>query len=263
MLLLAWALVVFFAIVSMVLLYLWFRRKRTHDYSHSLSDAAPVRNLSRINSSKSKSDLKHNVSSHVDALRESLPYADSTVLFTEDNDDRTVMFSHDSEVLQDADPLDFYPYLKVVAGPNTGTAYPLPFDRSSIGRSDSNDIVLADETASRTHFEIVFRNSGFMLRDYGSTNGTYCNGKRIEQTVLEFSDKIDAAESQMIFSFKGFDLMEQDKKAAIEAFENCLSIEPEFLLVIKNLAFLLERDLKRKGEAELLWDKVSRLNNVV
>src|SRR5437867_8748798 len=53
-------------------------------------------------------------------------------------------------------------------------------DCLSIGRSPKNDLVLADEVASRHHAEI--RNHGhgrYTLVDVGSANGTWLNGRRL------------------------------------------------------------------------------------
>lgn len=50
----------------------------------------------------------------------------------------------------------------------------------TIGRAPDNDIVLpANSSASGHHCEIVVQHGTVCLRDLGSTNGTYINGKRI------------------------------------------------------------------------------------
>jgi hypothetical protein len=48
-----------------------------------------------------------------------------------------------------------------------------------IGRAPDCEIVLTDESVSRTHAEIVLADGRWHLRDSGSTNGTWVNGRRL------------------------------------------------------------------------------------
>ncbi len=54
----------------------------------------------------------------------------------------------------------------------------------SIGRDPGNDLVLRDPRVSRRHAEIVFDKGFFILRDLGSANGSYVNGKKIAVAPL-------------------------------------------------------------------------------
>jgi transcriptional regulator with PAS, ATPase and Fis domain len=54
-------------------------------------------------------------------------------------------------------------------------------DRITIGRSDNNDIVLADTMVSRLHAVIEKRRGQYLLEDH-STNGTYLDEVRVEGT---------------------------------------------------------------------------------
>jgi diguanylate cyclase (GGDEF)-like protein len=58
----------------------------------------------------------------------------------------------------------------------------LPAGAATLGRKPDNDIVIADESASRVHAEIEFDPAADSLtvRDLGSTNGTYVNRDRLE-----------------------------------------------------------------------------------
>lgn len=66
----------------------------------------------------------------------------------------------------------------------------LPEDALSIGRSRTNSIVLDDMLVSRRHVIITADEEGLLLRDLGSRNGTFVNGRRVEQTHLHEGDKI-------------------------------------------------------------------------
>jgi HD-GYP domain-containing protein (c-di-GMP phosphodiesterase class II) len=48
-----------------------------------------------------------------------------------------------------------------------------------IGRSRHMEVILDDSSLSRRHAEIALSEAGWVLRDTGSTNGTFLNGKRV------------------------------------------------------------------------------------
>jgi S1-C subfamily serine protease/pSer/pThr/pTyr-binding forkhead associated (FHA) protein len=61
----------------------------------------------------------------------------------------------------------------------------------SLGRSDSNDIILPSEDfpgVSSTHARVVARNGSIHLEDLGSKNGTYIAGEAISRVSLEHGD---------------------------------------------------------------------------
>jgi pSer/pThr/pTyr-binding forkhead associated (FHA) protein len=60
-----------------------------------------------------------------------------------------------------------------------------------VGSADDSDIVVAQQTVSRLHCSLEWTGSAWMIRDLGSTNGTFINGNRIEAPqLLEPSDQV-------------------------------------------------------------------------
>ena len=57
-------------------------------------------------------------------------------------------------------------------------------EATSIGRSDTNDIVIDDKFVSYEHACITYYKNGHWLSDLNSTNHTYLNGKAITGEVL-------------------------------------------------------------------------------
>jgi Flp pilus assembly protein TadG len=151
------------------------------------------------------------------------------------------------------------PYLKVTAGKDEGTLHYLQFSRNTIGRDRSNTLPIKDSNSSRWHCETVFRNHHFVLTDNNSTNGIFCNGERIQECRLDFGDRITIGDTEMVFSCEGFDLKDSDPAEAVRSFEKCLQQQPDFLLALKHLAFLMERDITRQKEAQPLWDRIRKL----
>ena len=63
--------------------------------------------------------------------------------------------------------------------------------RSTIGRRPYNDIVIENLAVSGEHAVIEDTGNQVVLKDLGSTNGTYVNGKPIRKQVLESGDQIE------------------------------------------------------------------------
>lgn len=73
--------------------------------------------------------------------------------------------------------------LAVIQGAATGRIFQITRSRTTVGRS-GNDIDLDDPEASRAHAVVEVLADQAILRDLGSTNGTWVDGERIEQHVL-------------------------------------------------------------------------------
>ncbi len=54
----------------------------------------------------------------------------------------------------------------------------------SLGRDEQNRFCLRNQTVSSRHAELISLADGVVVRDLGSTNGTYLNGQRVEGSVL-------------------------------------------------------------------------------
>lgn len=83
-----------------------------------------------------------------------------------------------------------------------------------MGRREDNDLQLFDQRISRHHAQIDFLWGEFVLRDLGSSNGVFVNGKQIEgATALRHGDLIEIGNSHTItFSFE---LQQAPRSAAL------------------------------------------------
>ncbi len=77
----------------------------------------------------------------------------------------------------------FLPPRPPVALPETGTLV--------VGRSKTCDLSQGSPDASRRHAEITGEGVAYVLRDLGSTNGTWVNGQRVEEHRLRTGDRVD------------------------------------------------------------------------
>jgi hypothetical protein len=60
--------------------------------------------------------------------------------------------------------------------------------RLVIGRSSACHLVLADDTVSRRHAALSVEGGRWLLRDLGSSNGTWLNGRRIVESEVRPGD---------------------------------------------------------------------------
>ncbi|MCB9689167.1 MAG: sigma 54-interacting transcriptional regulator, partial [Alphaproteobacteria bacterium] len=94
-----------------------------------------------------------------------------------------------TSVIPDADPNRKQLHLrriglKVVSGPDEGKTAEFDHDVIRIGAAEGNHFLLTDATVSRRHAEITRTQDGLVLRDLGSTNGTYLGQVRIKEVYL-------------------------------------------------------------------------------
>lgn len=75
----------------------------------------------------------------------------------------------------------------------------LEVEAVTIGRAESNTVVLPDGCASRHHVRIDCGEDRYMLTDCGSKNGTFVNGKRVTAHVLVEGDEILVGDTEMRF----------------------------------------------------------------
>jgi diguanylate cyclase (GGDEF)-like protein len=81
-------------------------------------------------------------------------------------------------------------YLVVLAGASVGEMYKVEGDTTIIGRGQKAQIRLFDDGISREHAQIVIEGNQIVLQDLGSTNGTFCNGLKVDRRALVDGDKI-------------------------------------------------------------------------
>jgi len=76
-------------------------------------------------------------------------------------------------------------FFLVLSGPQFGDIFPLVTGRELvIGRRDGCDVQIRDDGVSRKHAAILVRGEGAVVRDLGSANGTWIDGKRADEGKL-------------------------------------------------------------------------------
>jgi hypothetical protein len=91
------------------------------------------------------------------------------------------------------------PRLIVVSSPSLGPGSEYALEAGmTLGRSRSNGIPISDQFASHMHARVFPHGHFFYIEDLGSTNGTFVNGRRIEeQAQLKVHDEIRLGETTL------------------------------------------------------------------
>jgi sigma-B regulation protein RsbU (phosphoserine phosphatase) len=77
---------------------------------------------------------------------------------------------------------------------------PLKREKISVGRSADNNIPILDPFCSGHHAVIVPKDEGYVVRDNGSKNGTFLNGKKVVAEIeLKKGDEILIGSTRIIF----------------------------------------------------------------
>jgi pSer/pThr/pTyr-binding forkhead associated (FHA) protein len=143
--------------------------------------------------------------------------------------------------------------LTVIKGIHKGEEYPLDKNEVIIGRGEDNDIVFNIAEVSRTHCALTRTESGFVLKDLDSTNGTFVDKKKIGgKYLLKPGDTIMLGDA-IYLTFQA----ETDPDATI------VSPRPEFQQDLDSTAVTPKTELQKETREALIEEQpqpVSKLS---
>jgi two-component system cell cycle response regulator len=123
----------------------------------------------------------------------------------EERSDKTIIVNLKKEAEK---PSTAEPFFVWISGRETGKAIPLKNRNLKIGREADCDLILDNPQISRFHAEIFWQGSELMIKDLGSTNGVFVNGKKVSEEHLHNGDKILIG-TQMYFKLVYQDAVDQ------------------------------------------------------
>lgn len=136
------------------------------------------------------------------------------------------------------------PTLEVVAGEANQKVISLGKKKLKIGRSGSNDLVVADRKTSREHAVVYFDAGHYIIEDLNSTNGVYINDKLIHKIILKSGDRITLGDTALLFTQKEPEISLPEKQAFIQKSDlfGWLDAETQLLLAESLLVRVYPKD---------------------
>ena len=89
--------------------------------------------------------------------------------------------------------------LLVVKGPDRGESIAISTVAFTLGSGSGCDVPLSDPTVSRRHLGVEPGPDGVVLRDLGSTNGSFVQGARFNELVLGFGTEVTVGKTVLKF----------------------------------------------------------------
>lgn len=116
--------------------------------------------------------------------------------------DATIILNAPPAPEPDPPPPDWTALLTVESGPAAGRSFEVRPGRWKFGRAPTAEpdfelTTVPEPGMSRDHFALEVGTAAVVLRDLGSTNGTFVNGKRAERHILQEGDLIQAGGTAM------------------------------------------------------------------
>lgn len=91
------------------------------------------------------------------------------------------------------------PRLAAISGKLKGAIFALNEEALVIGRETAANLCIADASVSRRHSKIEKKETGFVITDLESLNGTFINDVPVKSRLLEHGDRVRIGDSQFVF----------------------------------------------------------------
>jgi signal transduction histidine kinase len=92
------------------------------------------------------------------------------------------------------------PSLFVIQGRDQGSRFRLDDAKVLIGRGTTSAVQLHDTEVSREHAELIRRDEVYSIRDLGSSNGTFVNGKAVKEQDLSSGDQVQLGRTLLLYT---------------------------------------------------------------
>ncbi len=86
----------------------------------------------------------------------------------------------------------------------------------SIGRKETNDIVIPNLTVSGSHAKIDYTDNGFLLTDLNSKNKTFVNGEEFNTVILNDQDVIVIGKHSLVFSLSKDENIQSERETGMD-----------------------------------------------
>ena len=129
--------------------------------------------------------------------------------------------------------------------------YPLEKSTVTIGRDETNDIIIDNEFISRKHVKITLKLNSFVVEDAGSANGIFVNNEKVKKAELKINESFKAGE--ILFSFEtgettNFTLSKEVRSSFVKAAKDKgIKIEPKKTKTMESILKRTETKILHQG----------------
>jgi pSer/pThr/pTyr-binding forkhead associated (FHA) protein len=90
---------------------------------------------------------------------------------------------------------------RLVVKPNSPDTWEIQLKNGEnrLGRGEANDFKVGDPSVSGSHCQIIVNDGTVSIQDLGSTNGTFINGGRVQEAMLQNGQNIRLGSVEMVF----------------------------------------------------------------
>jgi pSer/pThr/pTyr-binding forkhead associated (FHA) protein len=141
----------------------------------------------------------------------------------------------------------------------------LEVEAVTLGRAETNTIVLQDASASRNHARIDCGADRYVLTDCGSKNGTFVNGKRVQAHILLDGDEVVLGDTELRFEAAQPEIHMDTQTTGLPLVESDTPPRPQAgeTAGIEALARLTDLLMEAPGELTVLEHVALQLRSVV
>ena len=108
------------------------------------------------------------------------------------------------------------PRLAAISGKLKGAIFALNEESLIIGRETAANLCIADASVSRRHSKIEKSETGFVITDLESLNGTFVNDLPVRSRLLEHGDRVRIGDSQFLFLTHDGDSMSKSSDVRLD-----------------------------------------------
>ncbi|ADO73451.1 sigma 54-interacting transcriptional regulator [Stigmatella aurantiaca] len=139
--------------------------------------------------------------------------------------------------------------VEVSAGPDKSKKLTTQDSLVRVGSDPSSDLVLTDPTVSRRHLEIERTPKGLLLKDLGSRNGTYLDGRQVFQVLLQSGDKVQLGKTRLTIK-PDVRTTEVEVPSGADSFGSLVGTSERMRLVFSDLRRIAREDMNLLIEGE-------------
>jgi len=105
--------------------------------------------------------------------------------------------------------------LVVVSPPLAGRVFDVTEEKTSVGRLEDNKVCIPEASVSSHHCEMQAKGDDILIKDLGSTNGTFINGEQIKEATLKPGQALRLGTVELKFE-TGKRQMDQPRPAGVK-----------------------------------------------